>query len=141
MITIYYSKKVSCPISKKTLEKVARGAARLEPKIKGAVEVTIVGDKEIQKLNHRYRGINKVTDVLSFAWSEDRQIKSAVLGELFISYSQIVRQAKEFKVSAREEFIRMFVHGLLHLVGYDHVKSSEAKKMFALQEELVQKFV
>jgi len=140
MITIDYSKKASCPISKKTLAQVARAAARREPKIKGVIEATIVGDKEIKELNHRYRGVNKVTDVLSFAWGEDRQVKSAVLGELFISYPQIVRQAKDFKVSAREEFIRMFVHGLLHLVGYDHVKSSQAKKMFALQEELVRKF-
>ncbi len=137
MIAIDYNKKIPCPISKKLLQKSARMAANRESKIKGAVEVTVVGEKEIKKINHKYRGISKVTDVLSFAWGEGGKVKSGLLGELYICYPQIVRQAREFNVGAREEFIRMFIHGLLHLVGYDHTTAAKAKKMFSLQEKAV----
>ena len=115
---------------------VARGFV----KVNGEAEVNVVGDKEIKDLNRRYRGKNCVTDVLSFAWTEDKKVKSGLLVQIYICYPQIARQAKELCVGAPEEFARMLAHGLLHLLGYDHIKKTEAGKMFKIQENIVKKY-
>ena len=112
-----------------------------QTKVSGELEINIVGDAEIKDLNFRYRGKNKATDVLSFAWQEDKLIKSSNLGQIYICYPQIERQAKEFKVAVKEEFVRMLAHGFLHIIGYNHEKKKDAEKMFKIQEEIVSKFV
>ncbi len=139
MIEIAYHKEVACPISKADVSLITAIAAKHEKKIKGLVEVTIVSDATIKKLNHQYRGKNKVTDVLSFGWEEGGKMPSTILGEIYICYDQIKRQAKTFECPVKEEFTRMLVHGLLHIVGYDHVTKAQAGKMFPLQEKIVSK--
>ena len=59
------------------------------------------------------------------------------LGDIIICIPQVRRQAKEYKVSFQEEFLRIVIHGVLHLVGHDHIKKADARKMFSLQEKLV----
>lgn len=137
MTTVNVFKKVAIPWNNKWIEKVVNLTAKKEKKIKGEVEIIVVGDSEIKRLNHEYRGIDKVTDVLSFAWQEDGMISSDVLGQIYISYPQIKRQAKIWQVTAKEEFSRMLIHGLLHLIGYDHDNEKDSKKMFSLQEKIV----
>ncbi len=132
-------KKASCPWTKTMIEKVIYQTASAEKKIRGEIEVNIIGEKEMKILNYQYRGFRKVTDVLAFAWQEDKIVQSEFLGEIFICYRQIIKQAKEFGVDTREEFSRVLAHGLLHLVGYDHQTAKEEKKMFALQEKIVKK--
>ncbi len=110
-------------------------------KINGEVEVNIVGDKEMKSLNFHYRGLNKTTDVLSFAWQEDKIIKSNYLGQIYISYPQIVKQAKELRIDPKEEFVRMLAHGFLHIIGHDHIEKKEAKVMFGIQENIVDDFL
>ncbi|MBT4120599.1 MAG: rRNA maturation RNase YbeY [Candidatus Magasanikbacteria bacterium] len=105
--------------------------------------INLVGEKRMKNLNNLYRGKDSVTDVLAFALQD---IKIPVddlqdLGDIFICVPQIKRQAREFKVSIKEEFTRILVHGILHLLGFDHVKESGAKKMFSLQEKIVHKIV
>lgn len=139
MIDIAYHKEVACPITSAHVSLITNIAAKHEKKIKGMVEITIVSDAVIKKLNKQYRGKNKVTDVLSFGWQEGGEMPTAMLGEIYICYNQIKRQAKTFKCSAKEEFARMLVHGLLHITGYDHVTKAEAAKMFPLQEKIVAK--
>lgn len=118
---------------------ISEAAAKHEKKIKGLVEITVIGDAAMKKLNHQYRGKNKVTDVLSFGWQEGGKMPSTILGEIYICYPQIKRQAKTFACSHKEEFTRMLVHGLLHSVGYDHITKRQAEKMFPLQEKIVAK--
>ncbi len=137
MIASFINKEVRCPLSVNFITKVISKAARFEPKLIGEIEIIVVGDRAMCALNRQYRNKDKVTDVLSFAWQEDKKIKGSMLGQIYICYSQIVRQAKEYKVSVRQEFVRMLVHGMLHLVGYDHMRPSDAKKMFALQEKII----
>lgn len=137
MPTVFYHSTVACPIPERDIRKAVRLAAEREKKIKGQIDITVVGDTTIRRLNKQYRGKDAVTDVLSFAWEEDKKMPSAYLGQIYLSYPQIKRQARRFQVSATEEFIRMLVHGLLHIVGYDHVKPTEAKRMFARQEAIV----
>ena len=105
----------------------------------GTLSVHLVGEKRIRFLNKNYRGFDRVTDVLSFATEDEAFAKKTEqdFGDIFICEKQIIKQAKEYKISIEEEMGRMLVHGVLHLLGYDHLKDSEAKIMFALQEKLL----
>ncbi|PIR78108.1 MAG: rRNA maturation RNase YbeY [Candidatus Magasanikbacteria bacterium CG10_big_fil_rev_8_21_14_0_10_36_16] len=110
----------------------------------GDISVHIVGDKKIRDLNKNYRGKDKVTDVISFAIAEGESIvemEEKDFGDIFICLPQIIRQATENNISAREETIRMLVHGVLHILGFDHKKENEAKEMFSLQEKFVKKML
>lgn len=104
------------------------------------LSLLLTTDKEIASLNLKYRGKKGPTDVLSFAQNEgETQIETEHLGDLVISLETCARQAKEFGVSFLEELNRLLVHGLLHLLGYDHenVPKAEAKKMRDKEEELL----
>ncbi len=72
-------------------------------------------DYLIRKLNRDYRNIDKVTDVLSFPFGE-----ADLLGEIYISIPRSVVQARRYGVAVDDEFVRLFIHGLLHLAGFDH---------------------
>ena len=136
MLSLELNKRVKCSWTKNGVEKVF-SIIKKKVKLNGGLEVNIVGDKEMKGLNFRYRGKNKTTDVLSFAWQEDKIIKTKNLGQIYICYPQIARQAAELSVNVKEEFARMLTHGLLHIVGYDHIEKQDAKKMFKIQEEIV----
>ncbi len=142
MIEVIYNTSVACPMSKQFVKKIVQSAGRSEKKITGVIEVTIVGDTAIRRLNREWRGKDSVTDVLSFAWNESAlSAAGGVSAQIYICYPQIRRQAKRFAVSTREEFVRMLVHGLLHSVGYDHVTKAQASLMFSLQEKIVMNIV
>lgn len=85
-------------------------------------------NKKIRELNKHYRKKNKATDVLSFPFDD-----IDLLGEIYISLEMAKKQAKEFKVSLKEEIVRLFVHGLLHLIGYDHNKKNDKELMQMLE--------
>lgn len=137
MITVIYNNINGCPIGVGYARRVASAGARHENKIAGIVELNAVAEAAMRRLNRHYRGKDMITDVLSFAWKEEKKIKSDLLGQIYICYPQVARQAREYKVAVKEEFARMFAHGLLHLVGYDHERVKSAEKMFALQEKIV----
>lgn len=139
MLKVNYFKNTVCSINSLLIDKIISIFKKEIKKVSGEVDVIVVEDKEMKNLNMTHRGKNKTTDVLSFAFSEDKKIKSDYLGQIFISYPQIKKQAKEYKVKEKEEFIRMLVHGLLHLVGYDHGTIKDEKKMFFLQEKIIKK--
>lgn len=141
MLEIFFSNETKGSVTKSGVEKITSLAARREKKIQGEIEITVVGEKKIKSLNAKYRGKNKVTDVISFSWLEGGAVPGNFLGQIYICYPQIVRQARVYKIPAKEEFTRMLVHGLLHLVGYDHVKKAEAKKMFELQEKIISEYL
>jgi probable rRNA maturation factor len=96
--------------------------------------IVFVKPTEIRKLNKTYRGKNYATDVLSFDGSEQS------LGELVISPSVIKRQAKEHGLTVNEELGYMVLHGVLHLLGYDHEQSqAKAKRMFTIQDRVFER--
>jgi probable rRNA maturation factor len=114
------------------------------PKNISEIGVTFCNDAEIKKLNLAYRNKNKPTDVLSFSFIEGLKVNShdTYLGDVIISLDTAKKQANKFKVSLEEELLRLIVHGILHLFGYDHENVSEkkAKEMFDLQDDLVAKY-
>jgi probable rRNA maturation factor len=108
----------------------------------GDVSVHLIGDTRMKRLNTIHRGKEKTTDVLSFSTLEGAPLPGEYteVGDIFISVPQIIRQSKKYKVSIKEEMTRMLVHGVLHLVGYDHVEQKDAKRMFGIQEEMVVRY-
>ena len=112
-----------------------------EAGLTGNLDLIVIGNPEMKKLNRRYRRKNRVTDVLSFAWGEDKKVKSASAGEIYICWPQIKKQAEEYGVAEKEEFARMAIHGMLHLAGYDHATKKGEKIMSAKQEKIVKNFM
>lgn len=103
----------------------------LEPR--GTIGLSFVDDQEIQRLNRVYRDKDKVTDVLSFA--SDFAEQTGYLGDVIISYAQAVRQAADGDIEL--EITDLVVHGVLHVLGYDHEEAAEAAVMFPLQDAVV----
>lgn len=100
------------------------------------MSLLIVNDFQIQIYNYEKRKKNKPTDVLSFPIAENFPAPHKILGEVVISYETLIRQASELNHSEREEFYRLLVHGVLHLLGYDHERSpEEEKQMQALEDK------
>ena len=102
--------------------------------------IIFVGEEEIQKINREYRGIDSVTDVISFALEDNETSPSEVrvLGDIYVCIPRMKEQAVMYSHSETRELSFLVVHGLLHLLGYDHMKSKEEEKiMFDLQDEIL----
>jgi probable rRNA maturation factor len=100
--------------------------------------LTLVSDEEIRSLNNRYRKIDKVTDVLSFLMGEPNyDSKSVVLGDIIIAVPTAVRQAKQYGHSLEREMVFLTVHGMLHLLGYDHAAKVDEVAMFTKQKQIL----
>jgi probable rRNA maturation factor len=102
------------------------------------LSLRIVDDKNIQEINNQSRGKNKPTDVLSFpAPNIPSPIRN--LGEIIISYETLIIQAEEIGHSKVDEFYRLLVHGVLHLLGYDHeISVKEEQKMQKKEDECLE---
>lgn len=125
-------------------------AAELE-EVNGEVVITMVTDERIHELNRDYRGVDRPTDVLSFALNEGGEEEPDIfldeeeleeypnmLGDIIISVSKAVSQANDYGHSFEREICFLAVHGFLHLLGYDHGTEEEEKAMFSRQEEVLQ---
>ncbi len=103
------------------------------------VNIILTDDAEVRSLNRDYRNKDKTTDVLSFPWDadgdpDDLDPDEKLLGELYIAVPQVERQAPRFGTTFFEEMERVTVHGLLHLLGHDHMKPGERAIMRAREE-------
>ncbi|MBR3267001.1 MAG: rRNA maturation RNase YbeY [Bacilli bacterium] len=109
------------------------------------VDVSLVDDETIHQINRDYRNVDRVTDVISFAFNDDKdpadQINSLevqkMLGEILICLPQAKRQAAEIGNTLERELSFLFTHGLLHLLGYDHMTPEDEAIMFPLQEKIL----
>ena len=118
----------------------------LKLKFDPIISVSLVDNEFIHKLNRDYRGIDRPTDVISFAFldNEDREAlykgkEPVCLGDIYISVDKAKEQAQEYGHSLERELSFLFVHGLLHLLGYDHMTEEDEKVMFRLQDEILPK--
>ena len=108
------------------------------------VSVTLTNDAHIHALNKKFRGVDRPTDVLSFAFreSDEPEVFGAdfeILGDVIISVERAKAQAEEFGHSFLREVIFLEVHGLLHLLGYDHIADDERREMEAEQKFIMTK--
>jgi len=110
-------------------------------KVKNATfSIVFVGNEKIQEINRNYRNIDKVTDVISFAFEDNEEIvynNLRFLGEIFICIPKMIEQAEEYGHSEIRELAFLTVHGLLHLLGYDHMEKNDEEVMFKLQEVIL----
>lgn len=119
-----------------TLEKLQVSAKEYE------VSVTLVDETTIQQINRDYREKDAITDVISFAFLDDNTIvypdgMPIPLGEIYICDARVYEQAKDYGHSVQREFHFLALHGLLHLLGYDHMTEEDETKMFALQADIL----
>ena len=105
--------------------------------------VLLVGDRTMARLNERYRGIARSTDVLSFPMREGlfESLSPGLLGDVVISAEMADRQARALGRSLREELAALLIHGILHLLGYDHQTPSGARTMKRLEGQLGHPFI
>ena len=134
MIKFLFSNETDVAISKKIFEKIVGKSEKALGIKKGEIGLALVSDKKIHELNKKYRKKNKPTDVLSFAYTEGKNIawtKSDLLqmGDIFISIDTAKKQAKEHKHSLQKELCILFTHGILHLFGFDHGNDKEEAEM------------
>lgn len=101
----------------------------------------LVDDNKIHEINNEYRNIDKSTDVISFALEDNNDLfvdgMPRELGDIFISIDHAKMQAKEYDHSLKREMCFLFTHGLLHLLGYDHMEEHDEKEMFELQDVIL----
>lgn len=137
------------------LSELLKLAGEAEGLTDGEVTLTFVDDDEIHTLNRDYRGIDRPTDVLSFAMQDDGTEEldiifevesedeadpiSGMLGDIIISAERAVAQSEEYGHSLEREIGFLFVHGFLHLIGYDHQDEESEAVMTAKQEAVLQK--
>ncbi|MBL7575186.1 probable rRNA maturation factor [Peptoniphilus asaccharolyticus DSM 20463] len=103
------------------------------------VSISFVTAEEIQTLNRDFRGVNKITDVLSFPLEDEFDIHPIMLGDVVINTKRVLEQAEEFGHSNEREIAYLTVHSVLHLLGYDHMEDDEKKEMREIEEAVMQK--
>ena len=105
---------------------------------KAYLTLLLSNNKKIKDLNRKFRKKNKHTDVLSFPFEQKkRNLKEIYLGDIIISFNYMNKpknlNSKEFK----QKTIKIFIHGFLHLLGYDHIKEKDYKKMFHMEQKVL----
>jgi probable rRNA maturation factor len=120
------------------LKKITAAILKALERSQAELSIALVGDKEMRPLNAKYRKKNKTTDVLSFSADSLATAKRVLLGDVIISVEQARRQAKERNHSLKREMVILLIHGILHLLGYDHERSPrQAKIMAGLEAKLL----
>src|ERR671914_556132 len=120
------------------LKKITASILKALERSRAELSVALVGDKEMRPLNAKYRKNNKTTDVLSFPADHSMPSKPVLPGDVIISVEQARRQAKARKKSLKSEMVTLLIHGILHLLGYDHERSRrQAQVMGNLERKLL----
>jgi probable rRNA maturation factor len=120
------------------LKKIAASILKALEQSRAELSVAVVGDQEMRSLNAKYRKKNKTTDVLSFPADPSMPTRIGLLGDVIISVEQAKRQAQDRKNSLKKEMVTLLIHGILHLLGYDHERSQrQAKIMTTLEQKLL----
>jgi probable rRNA maturation factor len=109
--------------------RAARAAAALPPRA-ATVNVVVVDDREMRRLNRRYRGHDRPTDVLSFSYRGSAvRARDGVIGDVFVSHQTLARDARRLGIDPAHLAMRIVVHGCLHVLGYDHETDADAARM------------
>ncbi len=149
-----YNRQKALKISRETLKLIEKAAKLCVKKEKFShpceAYITLTDNSDIQKMNEEYRGIDRPTDVLSFPMIEysdgepqilpgdvDPETQRVSLGDIVISVEKAIEQAESYGHEPEREFAFLAVHGMLHLLGYDHENEQDEKTMFGKQEEIL----
>jgi len=150
MIEIKYKDIRKSKKNEKIIENVINKVLEIE-KIKHPLDIyiTLTTNEEIHKINKEYRGIDRATDVLSFPLYERENIPDLkkkkkddieeILGDIIVSIPKVIEQSKEYGHSFERELAYLVTHGMLHLLGYDHIIDEEKNIMRAREEMILKK--
>jgi len=136
-MTINLNNKTEKEIDNKKVNEIIKDIVNdfIEEYSKKIINILITDDSEIEEFNRKYRNKEGPTDVLSFEYGLDEE----VIGEIIISIDSIKKNAKELNETFDEEFYYILIHGVLHILGYDHIEDEEAHEMDKLQDEYYDK--
>lgn len=124
-------------IDEELVDRVVRFTLEAEEVREAEVSIAFVTEDEIERLNRDYRGVDGPTDVLSFLYHE-----MPLSGEIIFAPEYIRKQAADYGVSFERELIMLIIHGVLHLLGYDHEEDEEkAEEMWSRQREIEKEFL
>jgi probable rRNA maturation factor len=139
MITIRVRRSIKLPVDKSILVKAAQVTLELtNHSNKTDLSIVVGNDALIHDLNRQYRGVDATTDVLSFPAGEiDPDTSDLYLGDVIISLPQAQRQAWSEKHPVQDELQLLVAHGVLHLLGYDHLNAADKKQMQSLQAKVL----
>lgn len=124
---------------KKIIKRLAKMVNRIE-QVKGrhVLSVIFVDEDEMHRINKQYRGIDRSTDVISFALADGiNEGLPYELGDIFVNIERVKSQAESYGHSELREFAFLILHGMLHLLGYDHLTEADERQMFARQDEIL----
>lgn len=125
---------------RKIISSILRTVKKMESlKTEHIMSIILVDNDKIHEINRDYRNIDRATDVISFAnidYNIDR-VLSYELGDIYISIDKVFEQAKTYNHSVMREFAFLITHGVLHLLGYDHIEYADEQVMFKKQEEVL----
>ena len=112
-----------------------------------SLNVCLSDDEAVHKLNKEFRGMDKPTNVLSFAnidddffWDTFDEVDEAELGDIILAFETLVREAQEKNISVYAHYCHLLVHGFLHLLGFDHQEDDEAEEMENLEIDILASF-
>lgn len=126
----------------KTLKELLEFALNREKLDNLEFNIIFVNNEKIHEINKTYRGIDRITDVISFALEDGEKVSldHRVLGDIYISIDKAYSQALEYGHSNLREICFLAIHGLLHLLGYDHDTKEKEEVMFKKQEDILNEF-
>jgi len=136
----FYNETEEKVIEEKDLKKLSKYMIKYMGLKNISFSVIFVDNDTIKELNKNYRKIDRVTDVITFRLADYEEVmcgKVNVLGDVYICLDRAKEQAEEYGHSYLRELCFLLVHGFLHLLGYDHMNEEDEKKMFSLQEEIL----
>ena len=127
-LNIFKEKPIHLPRKRLNLLFYKIASKELSKKSKGVINLIFTTDKQMHEFNKSFRNKDRSTDVLSFNIDEPENDNS-IFGEIYISVNMAKKQAISYNASLTEETLRLSCHGMLHLMGYDHIKKNDTKRM------------
>ena len=138
-INLQISEEITAPVEPEIIEKAAQAALQAASgPAEAELTIVLTGDEQLHQLNFQFLGIDAPTDVLSFPTDFiDPDTQSPYLGDILISIPRVMAQAAEARHAPLDEIRLLTVHGVLHLLGYDHADETEKARMWALQTDVL----
>jgi len=130
-------------IDLKYIKKISNFALKKENVRNGIINIILVNEEKIREINKEYRKIDRVTDVISFALEEGEKLSFSfgrLLGDIYVCIPRMKQQALEYGHSEKRELSFLIVHGILHLLGYDHMEKQDEEVMFEKQELILNEY-
>lgn len=126
-------------MDRRRLDELLRGTLRGERAPDGDVSLAFIGDRMMRRINRDYRGVDRTTDVLSFSYVDEPH-SGGILGEVYVSATVAARHAEEAGCTLPDEIARLSVHGVLHILGWDHDTAPARRRMVRRQERYVDRY-